>query len=259
MEGTQHLQRNNRITVATIHTLKKISKDHTFHHASSAAQFLGTASINRRACVGSSHSPKPKPIQLRVVPQQYHIENTFLPNHSSTSHLPPLTSDPSHLSPLDPMPLHSHLSHLTLTSHPPTLASHSHLQPSHIIDSLKPDRTLALTHSLTSRPPPHDSEPSPLTSQTNLSPPTLPSHSHLKPSPALRLCQTKSHSRSHSHSYIHKPTNTNYPSHSHSDTDNHIDPDLLTSHHNSLVNAQSAQDQTLKAKNISKPPRCFFR
>ena len=119
MEGTQHLQRNNRITVATIHTLKEISKDHTFHHASSAAQFLGTAAIDRRACVGSSHSPKPKPIQLRVVPQQYHIENTFLPNHSSTSHLPPLTSDPSHLSPLDPMPLHSHLSHLTLTSHPP--------------------------------------------------------------------------------------------------------------------------------------------
>ena len=154
MKETQHLQRNNRITVATIHTLKKISKDHTFHHASSAAQFLGTASINRRACVESSHSPKPKPIQLRVVPQQYHIENTFLPNHSSTSHLPPLTSDPSHLSPLDPMPLHSHLSHLTLTSHPHTLPSHSHLQPSHIIDSLKPDRTLALTHSLTSRPPP---------------------------------------------------------------------------------------------------------
>ena len=166
----------------------------------------------------------------------------------------------SHLSPLSCHPANSHLNLSSATFHFSPLTSHL------------------------SRP--HASQPSPLTSHAHRSPPTIPSHSHLQPSPGLWLSQTESHTRSHSDSDSHTPTDTDSQSRSHSDTDSDIHPDLLTRCHTSLDNAQSAKTwntsckarsttnltnsamiyvcpkqhliHTLNTRNLSKPPRCFF-
>ena len=171
----------------------------------------------------------------------------------------------------------THLSPLTSVMSPPQLPpSTSHLPP--FTSHLSP-----LTSHLS---PPHASQPSPLTSHAHRSPPTIPSHSHLQPSPGLWLSQTESHTRSHSDSDSHTPTDTDSQSRSHSDTDSDIHPDLLTRCHTSLDNAQSAKTwntscktksttnltnsamiyvcpkqhliHTLNTRNLSKPPRCFF-
>ena len=166
----------------------------------------------------------------------------------------------SHLSPLSCHPANSHLNLSSATFHFSPLTSHLS--------------------------PPHASQPSPLTSHAHRSPPTIPSHSHLQPSPGLWLSQTESHTRSHSDSDSHTPTDTDSQSRSHSDTNSDIHPDLLTRCHTSLDNAQSAKTwntscktksttnltnsamiyvcpkqhliHTLNTRNLSKPPRCFF-